>query len=114
MLEKMLKKNQRKLRIRSRVKGTTKRPRLAVFISNKHIIAQIINDESGKTLLYETDQATKEKKTKSEKAYIVGLKIAESAKKKKIGEIVFDRGGKIYHGCVKSLADGAREGGLKF
>ena len=114
MLEKTRKRIQRKIRIRTKVYGTSIRPRLAVFVSNKHIVAQIIDDQAGKTLGYITDQAITEKKTKSEKAHIVGLKISEIAKKKKISEVVFDRGGKLYHGRVKTLADGAREGGLKF
>ena len=114
MLEKTRKKIQRKIRIRTKVYGTSIRPRLAIFVSNKHIVAQMIDDQAGKTLGYVTDQVITEKKNKSEKAHIIGLKISEIAKKKKISEVVFDRGGKLYHGRVKALADGAREGGLKF
>ena len=114
MLERPLKRKQRKLRIRKKIQGTGLRPRLAVFVSNKHIIAQLIDDQSGKTLAYENDITITEGKTKTEKASIVGLKVAETAKKNKIIEVVFDRGGKLYHGRVKALADGARKGGLKF
>lgn len=114
MLEKTRKRIQRKLRIRTKIYGTMTRPRLSVFVSNKHIIAQLIDDQTGKTLGYATDQSIVDKKNKSERAYSIGLKISEIAKKKKISEVVFDRGGKLYHGRVKSLADGAREGGLKF
>ena len=114
MLERPLKKKQRKQRIRKKIQGTDLRPRLAVFVSNKHVIAQLIDDQTGKTLGYENDLAATKGQTKTEKANIVGEKIAELAKKKKIVEVVFDRGGKLYHGRVKALADGARKGGLKF
>lgn len=107
----------RKRRIRARIFGTSECPRLAVFTSNKHIFAQVIDDKSGKTLVSASDygKGSKiEKGTKTEIAKSVGLKIAERAKGKKIQEVVFDRGGKLYHGRVKAVADGAREGGLKF
>ena len=103
----------RHYKIRNRVVGSLKRPRLAVFRSNKHIYAQIIDDIMGKTLVSGSDTKL-EKKVKSDKAFQVGLQLAEKALKKKIVEVVFDRGGFLYHGRVRKLSEGAREGGLKF
>jgi|OpeIllAssembly_1097287.scaffolds.fasta_scaffold477004_2 large subunit ribosomal protein L18 len=103
----------RKLRIRSRVTGTAAIPRLAVNRSNAQIYAQLINDEIHKTLLAASDLDIK-KGTKTEKASLVGKKIAELALKKKIKKVVFDRSGYKFHGRVKALAEGAREGGLQF
>lgn len=103
----------RHLKIRKKVVGTGKRPRLSVFRSGKHIYAQVIDDKAGKTLLSESDLKT-DKVAKKEKAYIVGKKLAEKAIKKKIKEVIFDRGGFLYHGRVAELAKGAREGGLEF
>jgi large subunit ribosomal protein L18 len=106
-----------KRRIRAKISGTKDRPRLSVFRSNKQIYAQLIDDASGHTLVsaasYDSEIASKEV-TKIEKAKLVGQLLAERAKEAEIESIVFDRGGYIYHGRVKSLADGAREGGLKF
>jgi len=103
------------------IKGTTKRPRLSVFRSNKAIYAQIIDDEKGKTLVAASERdlnkktkKPKNKKTKMEKAEMVGEVLAKKALKKKIKTIVFDRGRHPYHGRVKALAEGARKGGLKF
>ena len=106
----------RHARVRAKVFGTSDRPRLDVFRSNSHIYAQIIDDEKGVTLVA---AASNEKDfggngSNCEGARKVGKLIAERAKKKKISEVVFDRGGYIYHGRVKELAEGAREGGLKF
>lgn len=106
-------------RIRKKVVGTADRPRLCVHFSGKHVYAQVVDDDAGKTL---TAAATTEKvisgKNKSASnrasAEVVGKTIAERAKAKKIDNVVFDRGGFIYHGKVKALADAAREGGLKF
>lgn len=114
MLERFVKKEQRKNRIRAKISGTAAKPRLSVSVSNKHIIAQVIDDESQKTLVYVSDIKNKEKNTKSESAFKIGEKLANEARKVKINEVVFDRGGKLYHGRVKALADGARKGGLKF
>lgn len=124
---KKLKKDARHLKIRAKVKGTTKAPRLAVFRSNIHIYVQLIDDESGKTLLSASDKEIKTARTKSSSkdgkgengrriavARQVGLLAAKKAKKAKIEKVVFDRGGFKYHGRVKSIAEGAREGGLKF
>ncbi len=105
-----------KMRIRKKISGSTVAPRLSVFRSNRDIYAQIINDETGKTLV---QASSKEKSfsfqgTKTEKAAEVGKILAERAKAASIEQVVFDRNGYLYHGRVKSLADGAREGGLKF
>ena len=109
-------KEKRKLRVRKKIFGTSDKPRLAVNRSNRYIYAQIINDELGKTLVSTGKNvltAHKGKK-KTEAAYEVGKALAGSAKKKKIKSVVFDRKGYKYHGRVKSLAEGAREGGLEF
>lgn len=102
----------RHMKIRKRIVGTEKSPRLSVFRSSKHIYAQIIDDSQGKTLVSVSDLTISGKKT--EKAYAVGKKLAEKAVKKKITEVIFDRGGFLYHGRITELAKGAREGGLKF
>jgi large subunit ribosomal protein L18 len=106
-----------KKRIRKVVKGTAERPRLSVFRSNKQIYAQLIDDISGVTLAAasskENDIATA-KVNKIEQAALVGKLIAEKAKAVNIEEVVFDRNGYLYHGRVKSIAEAAREGGLKF
>ena len=99
-------------RIRKYLAGTAQNPRLAVFRSSKHIYAQIIDDQTGKTLSFASDN--KETGTKLEKAYKTGKKLAEKATKSKITAVVFDRGGFLYHGRVEMLAKGAREGGLEF
>ena len=105
-----------KNRIRKVVSGTAQRPRLAVFRSNKEIYAQIVDDVNGVTLASSSsrDKDIESKGTKSEIASLVGKSIAEKAAKAGIEAVSFDRGGYLYHGRVKSLADGAREGGLKF
>lgn len=107
------KKNRRHVRIRTRVSGTPKCPRLSVFKSNKYISAQLIDDVSARTLV---SVHSKDVKGKSlmDKSQAVGLEIAKKATALKITAVVFDRGGFKYVGCVKDLADGAREGGLKF
>lgn len=126
---------QRHKRVRAKIFGTEERPRLCVFRSNKHIYAQLIDDEMGKTLLTVHDMELKRKKSsssakttkektrgKEEKqytlqeklAYEVGKLIAQRASDKKIEKVVFDRDGYRYHGRVKALAEGVREGGLKF
>ena len=106
-------------RIRKHVNGTAERPRLVVFRSNKQIYAQVIDDEKGVTLVAAASNdkvlaAECKCKTGIEAAAIVGKAIAERAKEKGIEKVAFDRGGYLYHGRVKSLADGAREGGLIF
>ena len=106
-----------RFRIRKTVSGTAQRPRLAVFRSNKEIYAQLIDDVTGTTITAASSrdkdiETTKVNKT--EAAKLVGKAIAEKAQKAGIDTVSFDRGGYLYHGRVKSLADGAREGGLKF
>jgi large subunit ribosomal protein L18 len=106
-----------KYRIRKRVSGVTAKPRLSVFRSNSDIYAQLINDETGTTLVSASskDKDIKAQKgTKSEISKLVGGAIARKATELGVTAVVFDRGGYIYHGRVKSLADGAREGGLQF
>jgi len=106
-----------KLRIRKRIKGTAGKPRISVFRSNKQIYAQAVDDVNGVTL---ASASSREKEIaavtgkKSDVASLVGKRLAEACKEKGIETVVFDRGGYQYHGRVKSLADGAREGGLKF
>lgn len=105
----------RKARIRSVITGTATRPRLSVYISNLHITAQLIDDVNHKTLGYATTVGSKTAiGTKTEKAAIIGTEIAALAKTVKIKTVVFDRGGKIYHGRVAALADAARKSGLEF
>lgn len=100
-------------KIRKKVMGTLSCPRLSVFRSSQHISAQIIDDQSGKSLVFANDlEINKEPKMK--KAYEVGRKLAERALKLKIKKVVFDRGGFLYHGRVAELAKAAREGGLEF
>lgn len=106
---------QRKARIRSTVIGTTERPRLAVFVSNLHITAQIIDDSNHKTLAYVTTVGQKSLKgTMTQKAQWVGQEIAKKAKTSKIKKAVFDRSGKLYHGRIAALAEAARKEGLEF
>lgn len=106
---------QRKGRIRSVVTGTADRPRLSVFVSNIHITAQLIDDTNHKTIGYATTVGNKAAKgTMTEKAAIVGAEIAAAAKAAKVKSVVFDRGGKLYHGRVAALADAARKAGLEF
>lgn len=120
LAERALRRQKKKVRIRKKVKGTAERPRLAIFRSSKNIYAQLIDDVQQKTLggvssltpalRKEIDSA----KTKTEEAKIVGKAAAETAKNLKLKSVVFDRGGYLYHGRVKALAEGAREGGLEF
>jgi len=124
MISKAMKRRERRERIkkhiRKKVKGTPECPRLTVFRSINSIYAQLIDDTTNKTLIgVSTISKTlkadiKKAKNKTEAATLVGKAIAEEAKKKKIEKVVFDRNGYLYHGRVKALAEGAREGGLKF
>jgi large subunit ribosomal protein L18 len=125
MSEKQEKRRKRHRRLRAKISGTKERPRLCVFRSNKHIYAQLIDDEKGKTLLAASDNELKQKGKKSSLkkaagsgginlAFEVGKLIAQKSLEKKIEKVVFDKGGYKYHGQVKALAEGAREGGLKF
>jgi len=102
-------------RVRGKVRGTGERPRLAVFRSNKGIFAQLVDDEAGRTLASASWLGQRSfKGTKTEQAAAVGKALAAEAKKAGVETCVFDRGGYLYHGRVKALADGAREGGLEF
>lgn len=104
----------RHARVRSKIEGTSERPRLAVFRSSAHIYAQVINDESGKTLASGSDLKLSGKMTKTEKAAEVGKLVAAEAKGAKVKKVSFDRGGFSYHGRVKALAEAARAEGLEF
>jgi large subunit ribosomal protein L18 len=103
-------------RIRRRVAGTQERPRLAVFRSVNHIYAQLIDDQQGHTIVAagSTEKDLKGKGGNVEGAKVIGKAVAERAKEKGITKVVFDRGGYLYHGRVKALADAAREAGLEF
>lgn len=117
MLRKQLRRNSIRERIRKVLKGTPERPRLSVYRSNKQIYVQLIDDINGTTLV-STSSASKEndglKGNKVEIAKAIGKALAEKAVQSGIKSVVFDRGGYLYHGRVKSLAEGAREGGLEF
>ena len=106
----------RHVRVRGKISGTAERPRLCVFRSLNHIYAQLIDDTAGVTLAAASsmDKGFEGSGGNKEGAHKVGLAIAQRAKEKNIEQVVFDRGGFIYHGRVKELAEGAREGGLKF
>lgn len=115
IMQKLTSRLLRKKRVRSTVIGSAERPRLSVRISNVHVHAQIINDETGTTLVSSTTATAKDVKgSLSDKAVWVGKDIAAKAKKAKITKVVFDRNGRKYHGRLKALADAAREGGLEF
>lgn len=107
----------RHLRVRKRVHGTAARPRLVVSRSAKHIYAQIVDDEAGRTLLGVSDlskDVTPDKPGKVGRSFAVGKLLGERAKAQGIGAVVFDRGGYPYHGRVRAVAEGAREAGLEF
>ena len=107
----------RHIRVRKKVRGTASRPRLSVFRSARHIYAQVIDDTTGRTLATAStlEPARRKQRTKPlESAKNIGKSVAEKAKKAGIEEVVFDRGGYRYHGRVASVAEGAREAGLKF
>lgn len=111
-----MKSTKRHLRIRNKLRFVSERPRLSVFRSNKFMYAQIIDDKAGKTLLGMGESMVKEiEKTSSlDRARLLGSAIAKEAVKKKITQVAFDKGRYAYHGRVKALAEGAREGGLDF
>ena len=114
--DRKLERDRRHARVRKKVSGTAERPRLCVYRSNTNIYAQIIDDVAGITLVAAStlDKEVKTKKSNVEAAKEVGALIAKRALEKNIKEVVFDRGGYIYHGVVKELAEAAREGGLEF
>ncbi len=103
-------------RIRRKISGTAERPRLSIYRSNKYIYGQVIDDVSGVTIAYASskEEGVAKNVNKSEQAKQVGKLLAERLQAKNISTIVFDRGGYLYHGRVKALADGVREGGLQF
>ena len=107
------KRHQRHLRVRKKVTGTSERPRLVVYRSIKHIYAQLVDDGAQRTILTVSDQGVPEGK-KTERSVEVGKRLAAKAKDAGITKVVFDRAGYRYHGRVKAVADGAREGGLEF
>jgi len=113
MKTKIQRRNKIKTRIRGKISGTAARPRMSVFRSNKQIYVQLIDDLAGVTLLSTSSKGIEEG-TKSEIAAKVGENIAKKALEAGINEVVFDRNGYLFHGRVKSLADAARNGGLKF
>lgn len=104
----------KKLRIRKKLAGSAERPRLCIFKSARHIYASLIDDTTGNTLLTVSSLQISDKLNGVEMAKKVGVELAQKAISKKVSGVVFDRNGFIYHGRVKSLADGAREGGLNF
>lgn len=115
LIHKQLNRTHRRARIRSVVSGTAVRPRLSVYVSNLHVTAQLIDDTTGKTLAYVTTVGNKAAKgTMTERAKWIGTEVAKQAKTHKIKAVVFDRGGKLYHGRVAALADAARAEGLEF
>jgi large subunit ribosomal protein L18 len=113
MITKTDRRNRRKSKIRNRVIGTNERPRLSVYRTNQHIYAQIVDDSNSQTIVATSDVKL-EKGTKSEKAKLVGEKLAKLAQTKKITKVVFDRNGFKFHGRIKELAQGAKDGGLIF
>ena len=119
MIKKINRKEERErrhIRVRTKISGTAERPRLCVFRSNSNLFVQVINDVEGNTLVQAStlDKEVKEKHSNKVAAKEVGALIAKRALEKNIKEVVFDRGGYIYHGVIKELAEAAREGGLTF
>lgn len=114
--DRKLERTRRHARVRTKVSGTAERPRLCVYRSNSNIYAQIIDDVAGNTLVSAStlDKEVKTKKSNIEAAKEVGTLIAKRATAKNIKNVVYDRGGYIYHGMIKELAEAAREGGLEF
>ena len=114
--DRKMERQRRHMRVRRKISGTAERPRLCVYRSNSNIYAQIIDDVAGNTLVAAStlDKEIKTKYANKQAAKEVGTLIAKRAADKKIVDVVFDRGGYIYHGVIKELAEAAREGGLKF
>jgi large subunit ribosomal protein L18 len=103
----------RHVRVRTKVVGTAQRPRLAVYRSNRHIYAQLIDDERAVTIASASDRDVRDDGAKTGRAKAVGTLIADRAKQAGVSTVVFDRGGRLYHGRVAAVAEGAREGGLQ-
>lgn len=117
LIQKRLTRKRRKARTRAKIQGNTERPRLAVHRSLKHIYAQVIDDKTGTTITSTNDTKLPKANQSGKKVDVareVGKLIAEQAIAKKVTEVVFDRAGVKYHGRIKAVAEGAREGGLKF
>lgn len=114
--DRKMERTRRHIRVRRKISGTAEKPRLCVYRSNANLYVQIIDDVAGNTLVAAStlDKEVKTKHANKEAAKEVGMLIAKRAADKKIESVVFDRGGYIYHGIVKELAEAAREGGLKF
>ena len=114
--DRKMERTRRHLRVRRKISGTAERPRLCVYRSNTNLYVQVIDDVAGKTLVSAStlEKTVKNKHSNKEAAKEVGTLIAKKALEKNIKKVVFDRGGYIYHGVVKELAEAAREGGLKF
>ena len=114
--DRKMERTRRHIRVRTKISGTAERPRLCVYRSNTNLYVQIVDDVAGNTLVaaYKLDKEVKTKHANKEAAKELGTLIAKKAADKKIETVVFDRGGYIYHGVVKELAEAAREGGLKF
>lgn len=113
LVKKLMNKSLRQARVRAKINGTATRPRLSVTISNKHVSAQLIDDENSKTLAASTTVGSKQTGNMKELAAFVGTEIAKKAKKAKIEKAVFDRGGRQYAGRMSALADAARKEGLE-
>jgi len=114
--KKQINKSRRHRKIRAKIKGTSKRPRVSVFKSNRHIFTQFIDDTEGKTILSSkiiSSKKSKIKGSKTERASVIGEMLAEKAKELGIKEAVFDRGGFKFHGRVKAIAEGLKKGGIK-
>lgn len=101
-------------RVRTVIRSTSNLPRLSVHVSNKHVLAQIIDDATGKTLVYASSTGKKVSGSLTEKATWVGGELATKAKKARVTKVAFDRGPRKYHGRIKALADAARQGGMEF
>jgi len=117
MITKEIRRQKIKFRVRRKISGSTQKPRLSVFRSNTEIYAQLIDDETGQTLAAASSREkdiSAQKGTKVEKSKLVGAAIARKATELGLKDVTFDRSGYLYHGRVKAVAEGAREGGLKF
>ncbi|MCB0406781.1 MAG: 50S ribosomal protein L18 [Bdellovibrionales bacterium] len=112
--DKVVKRLKNRARVRKKVRGTVERPRLAVFKSTSHTYAQLIDDVAGKVLVAASTKSENQSKKNLDASKAVGAALAKKAMEKNIKNVVFDRSGYVYHGRVKAVADGAREGGLNF
>lgn len=110
--QKLIHRTKRHSRVRGKVSGTAERPRVCVFKSNKHLFVQVVDDVAHRTVLSNTPATKKEKGTKTEQAKVIGNALAKAMKEKGIEKAVFDTGGFKYHGRVKAVAEGLREGGI--